>query len=42
MSKDAAKDVEMKDVDADKKGEEKKAPEVVDPFFGKKVQCHSI
>jgi len=34
MSENQKKDVEMKDDDASKKVEEKKVPEVADPFFG--------
>jgi hypothetical protein len=35
MSENLKKDVEMKDDDATKKVEDKKVPEVADPFFGK-------
>ena len=34
MSENQKKDVEMKDEDASKKVEDKKVPEVADPFFG--------
>lgn len=38
MSENQKKDVEMKDA-TDKATEEAKAPEVVDPFFGKLILC---
>jgi len=34
MSENQKKDIEMKDEDASKKVEDKKVPEVADPFFG--------